>query len=63
MLDLLFVYGTLRSEFDNQYARLLRSQAMLIGPRDRAGIDLSRAALSRVTSPSRRVRCMASCIG
>lgn len=27
MLNLLFVYGTLRSEFDNQYARLLRSQA------------------------------------
>lgn len=31
MLNLLFVYGTLRSEFDNQYARLLRSQADLIG--------------------------------
>ena len=27
MLNLLFAYGTLRSEFDNQYARLLRSQA------------------------------------
>jgi gamma-glutamylcyclotransferase (GGCT)/AIG2-like uncharacterized protein YtfP len=32
VLDLLFVYGTLRSEFDNQYARLLRSSAELIGP-------------------------------
>lgn len=29
---MLFVYGTLRSEFDNQYARLLRSQAELVGP-------------------------------
>lgn len=29
---MLFVYGTLRSEFDNRYARLLRSQAKLIGP-------------------------------
>jgi gamma-glutamylcyclotransferase (GGCT)/AIG2-like uncharacterized protein YtfP len=28
---LLFVYGTLRSEFDNPHARLLRSQAELIG--------------------------------
>jgi gamma-glutamylcyclotransferase (GGCT)/AIG2-like uncharacterized protein YtfP len=27
MLDLLFVYGTLRSEFDNRYARLLRKEA------------------------------------
>ena len=27
MLDLLFVYGTLRSEFDNRYARLLREEA------------------------------------
>ena len=31
MLDLLFVYGTLRSEFDNRYARLLRKDATLIG--------------------------------
>jgi gamma-glutamylcyclotransferase (GGCT)/AIG2-like uncharacterized protein YtfP len=31
VLNLLFVYGTLRSEFDNRYARLLRSQAELIG--------------------------------
>src|SRR5579863_132217 len=29
--DLLFVYGTLRSEFDNQYARLLRKGATLVG--------------------------------
>jgi gamma-glutamylcyclotransferase (GGCT)/AIG2-like uncharacterized protein YtfP len=28
---MLFVYGTLRSEFDNRYARLLRSQAELVG--------------------------------
>ena len=28
----MFVYGTLRSEFDNPYAKLLRSQAELIGP-------------------------------
>jgi len=31
MLNLLFVYGTLRSAFDNEYARLLRSQADLVG--------------------------------
>jgi gamma-glutamylcyclotransferase (GGCT)/AIG2-like uncharacterized protein YtfP len=31
VLDLLFVYGTLRSEFDNRYARLLRKQATLVG--------------------------------
>lgn len=31
MLNLLFVYGTLRSEFENNYARLLRSQADLVG--------------------------------
>jgi len=31
VLNLLFVYGTLRSEFDNRYARLLRSQAELVG--------------------------------
>jgi gamma-glutamylcyclotransferase (GGCT)/AIG2-like uncharacterized protein YtfP len=29
---MIFVYGTLRSEFDNKHARLLRSQAKLIGP-------------------------------
>jgi gamma-glutamylcyclotransferase (GGCT)/AIG2-like uncharacterized protein YtfP len=28
---MLFVYGTLRSEFNNEYARLLRSQAKLLG--------------------------------
>jgi gamma-glutamylcyclotransferase (GGCT)/AIG2-like uncharacterized protein YtfP len=32
MPDLIFVYGTLRSEFNNPYARLLRRQASLIGP-------------------------------
>jgi gamma-glutamylcyclotransferase (GGCT)/AIG2-like uncharacterized protein YtfP len=31
-VDLLFVYGTLRSEFDNPYAKLLRSQAELVRP-------------------------------
>jgi gamma-glutamylcyclotransferase (GGCT)/AIG2-like uncharacterized protein YtfP len=31
MPDLLFVYGTLRSEFDNRYARLLRKEATLLG--------------------------------
>lgn len=31
MLDLLFVYGTLRSEFDNRYARLLRKAAASMG--------------------------------
>ena len=31
-MNILFVYGTLRSEFNNKYARLLRSQAELIGP-------------------------------
>ena len=30
-MDLLFVYGTLRSAFDNPYARLLRSEAEFIG--------------------------------
>jgi gamma-glutamylcyclotransferase (GGCT)/AIG2-like uncharacterized protein YtfP len=29
--DLLFVYGTLRSEFNNRYARLLRKDATLVG--------------------------------
>jgi gamma-glutamylcyclotransferase (GGCT)/AIG2-like uncharacterized protein YtfP len=32
VLDLLFVYGTLRSGFENPYARLLHSEAELIGP-------------------------------
>ena len=32
MLTTLFVYGTLRSPFNNRYARLLRSQATFIGP-------------------------------
>lgn len=31
MLDLLFVYGTLRSEFNNRYARLLRKEGTLVG--------------------------------
>ena len=31
MLNLLFVYGTLRSEFDSRYARLLHSHAELVG--------------------------------
>jgi gamma-glutamylcyclotransferase (GGCT)/AIG2-like uncharacterized protein YtfP len=30
-MDLLFVYGSLRSEFDNHYAKLLRSRAELAG--------------------------------
>ena len=30
MLDLLFVYGTLRSEFDNRYARRLRDEATFL---------------------------------
>lgn len=34
---LLFVYGTLRSEFDNRYARLLRKQATLLGRASVAG--------------------------
>ncbi len=33
----LFVYGSLRSEFDNPYARLLRSQADLVGPAEIMG--------------------------
>ncbi len=32
MPDLIFVYGTLRSEFDNPYARHLRAEAELLGP-------------------------------
>jgi gamma-glutamylcyclotransferase (GGCT)/AIG2-like uncharacterized protein YtfP len=32
VLNLLFVYGTLRSGFENPYARLLHSEAELIGP-------------------------------
>lgn len=31
MFDLLFVYGTLRSEFDNPHARGLRDAARLVG--------------------------------
>jgi gamma-glutamylcyclotransferase (GGCT)/AIG2-like uncharacterized protein YtfP len=31
VLNLLFVYGTLRSSFDNEYARLLRLQAEFVG--------------------------------
>ena len=31
-MDLLFVYGTLRSEFDNRHAVLLRANADLLGP-------------------------------
>jgi gamma-glutamylcyclotransferase (GGCT)/AIG2-like uncharacterized protein YtfP len=32
MVHLLFVYGTLRSEFDNEYALLLRAEAEFVGP-------------------------------
>lgn len=32
MLDLLFVYGTLRNGFENPYARLLHVEADLVGP-------------------------------
>lgn len=32
MTDALFVYGSLRSEFDNPHARLLREKADLLGP-------------------------------
>jgi gamma-glutamylcyclotransferase (GGCT)/AIG2-like uncharacterized protein YtfP len=32
VLTTLFVYGTLRSQFNNRYARLLRSHATLLGP-------------------------------
>lgn len=32
MPDFLFVYGTLRSSFDNPHARLLREGAELLGP-------------------------------
>lgn len=31
MSDVLFVYGSLRSEFDNRHARLLRAKAQLAG--------------------------------
>lgn len=31
MTDVIFVYGTLRSEFDNPYARRLREEADFIG--------------------------------
>ena len=30
-MDLLFVYGTLRSEFDNAYATMLREKAEFVG--------------------------------
>jgi gamma-glutamylcyclotransferase (GGCT)/AIG2-like uncharacterized protein YtfP len=30
--ELLFVYGTLRSEFGNPFARRLRAEARLVGP-------------------------------
>jgi len=36
-VDLLFVYGTLRSGFDNPYAKLLRAQAELVGPAEVKG--------------------------
>ncbi|HKD06239.1 MAG TPA: gamma-glutamylcyclotransferase family protein [Bryobacteraceae bacterium] len=36
-MDLLFVYGTLRSEFSNRYAKALRSEADLIGPAETSG--------------------------
>ncbi len=36
-MDLLFVYGTLRSEFDNPYAKLLRAHAERVGPATVAG--------------------------
>lgn len=32
MADLLFVYGTLGSAYDNEYARLLRANAEFLGP-------------------------------
>jgi gamma-glutamylcyclotransferase (GGCT)/AIG2-like uncharacterized protein YtfP len=32
VVNLLFVYGTLRSQFTNDYAVLLRAQAELLGP-------------------------------
>jgi gamma-glutamylcyclotransferase (GGCT)/AIG2-like uncharacterized protein YtfP len=31
VLDLIFVYGTLRSEFNNRFARMLRKDATLVG--------------------------------
>jgi gamma-glutamylcyclotransferase (GGCT)/AIG2-like uncharacterized protein YtfP len=36
-VDLLFVYGTLRSEFSNRYALLLRQEAELVGPAETSG--------------------------
>jgi len=33
IVDLLFVYGTLRSAFNNEYARLLRTKGQYLGPR------------------------------
>ena len=59
---MLFVYGTLRSEFDNQYARLLRSQAELVGPATVPG-SIYRVSTIPGRSPSRRAKCMASCTG
>lgn len=32
MTDVLFVYGSLRSEFDNPHARRLREEAEFVGP-------------------------------
>lgn len=43
-MDLLFVYGTLRSEFQNPYARMLREKAEFIG------CDSVRGAIFRVAS-------------
>ncbi len=37
MVNLLFVYGTLRSKFDNPWARLLRSEARFLGHRTMRG--------------------------
>ncbi len=49
--DLLFVYGTLRSEFDNHYAQAaLREQAEFAGRCYRARLDLPNCALSRLPS-------------
>ncbi len=36
-IDLLFVYGTLRSEFDNPYSRRLRAEADFVGAAEVAG--------------------------
>ncbi len=37
MPDLLFVYGTLRSGFENNYARLLRAGSDFVGPAEVRG--------------------------